>query len=408
MNRSHTMLSRRDLLIRSGGLGLLSLGARAPFLWQRAAQAAEPHAGLPILVLIELSGGNDGLNTVVPFAADIYHKSRPTLRIEPAQVLKLDDQVGLHPALKELHEVWDSGDLAVVQGVGYPNPNRSHSRSMEIWQTGVLGPAPVAGWLGRATDANPALGLCHVSSQPLPLALRGRRALPQELSSLADYRLAPGASLAELSTGSGWDDAILTQARRQFAAARELSGRLPAIEARRALPASAADTTDSTTHTLESRLETIRGLIEADLPFRVYYTAQDGFDTHATQRFTHSNLLGQVSRGLAGFLKGLKTSRLDERVVVLVFSEFGRRLKENASGGTDHGAAAPVFLAGKPVKGGLLGPAPDFTKLDDSGDPHFATDFRDVYATVLWRWLDVDPEPILGKRNEGLALFERA
>jgi uncharacterized protein (DUF1501 family) len=143
------MISRRDLLIRSVGLGLgtgvFSMGWPVPNLWQRAAAAAEPRADLPILVVIELTGGNDGLNTVVPFADDIYQKSRPTLRIEPDKVLKLDDRVGLHPALKELHQLWDSGDLAVIQGVGYPNPNRSHTRSMEIWQTGVVGPAPVAG-----------------------------------------------------------------------------------------------------------------------------------------------------------------------------------------------------------------------------------------------------------------------
>jgi uncharacterized protein (DUF1501 family) len=398
------MLSRRNLLVRSAGFGLLSLGAPAPGLWRQVAKAADPHRGLPILVVIELTGGNDGLNTVVPFAEDSYHKNRPTLRIEPRAVLKLDDRVGLHPAFKELHRTWEAGDLAVVQGVGYPNPNRSHTSSMEIWQTGAVGPAPIAGWLGRAADANPALSLCNVSTQSLPLALRGRRAVPQFLSSVADYRLAPGASVAELPPGPGADDPVLSQARRQFAVARELSARLNALDVGRSGPA--PDTAASAAETLEGRLETIRSLIEADLPFRVYYTAQEGFDTHAFQVFTHLDLLGKVSRGVAGFLNKLKSSRLDERVVVLVFSEFGRRLKENASRGTDHGAAAPVFLAGRSVKGGLIGPAPDLAKLDDIGDPRYAIDFRDVYATVVRRWLGVDPEPILGKRNDSLALVE--
>jgi uncharacterized protein (DUF1501 family) len=398
------MISRRNLLIRSAGLGVLALGARPAGMWQRVARAAEPHPGLPILVVIELTGGNDGLNTVVPFQSENYHRSRPTLRIEPSQVLRLDDRVGLHPALKELHKVWESGDLAVVQGVGYPNPNRSHSRSMEIWQTGAIGPAPAAGWLGRAADANQALSLCHVSTQPLPLAVRGRRVVPQELSSLADYRLVPNASLAALGAAGGFDDPVRSQARRQYATAGELSSRLSALSARRAKPAS--QNAIATAETLDGRLRTIHGLIEADLPFRVYYTAQNGFDTHASQRFAHEDLLGALSRGVAGFLQDLKASRLDERVVVLVFSEFGRRLKENASHGTDHGAAAPVFLAGKPVKGGLIGPVPDLTKLDESGDPHHTTDFRDVYATVLRRWLAVDPEPILGKHNDSLGLVE--
>ena len=181
------------------------------------------------------------------------------------------------------------------------------------------------------------------------------------------------------------------QVRRQFAAARELSARLAAIPA-----TEPRLDTASAPETLEGRLETIRRLIEADLPLRVYYTAQDGFDTHAAQRYTHQDLLRQVSQGVAGFLKSLKTSRLDERVVVLLFSEFGRRLKENASNGTDHGAAAPVLLAGRPVKGGLDRPAAEPGRLDDGGDPRFTTDFRDVYATLLRRWLAVDPEPILG------------
>ncbi len=396
------MISRRDLLVRSAGLGLgsglLSLNVPVPNLWCRAAEAAEPRADLPILVVIELTGGNDGLNTVVPQADDIYHKSRPSLRIEPDKVLKLNDHVGLHPSLKDLHSLWASGDLAVIQGVGYPNPNRSHFRSMEIWQTGVVGPAPTAGWLGRAADASPALALCHVGTPSVPLAIQGRKAIPQALASLTDYRLAPGAGLPDLAGEAQTGHAPLDQVRRQFVTARELAARLAAITIEGITPASA--------ETLEGRLETIHHLIEADLPLRVYYTAQGGFDTHADQRYAHQDLLRQVSQGVGGFLKSLKTSRLDERVVVLLFSEFGRRMKENASNGTDHGAAAPVLLAGKPVKGGLIGLLPDLANLDDGGDPRSTTDFRDVYATLLRQWLAIDPEPILGRRDGSLPVFE--
>jgi uncharacterized protein (DUF1501 family) len=393
------MITRRGFLKGSTcvgmGTGALSLGTALPGLWQQAERAAEPRPDLPILVVLELTGGNDGLNTVVPHADDVYHKSRPTLRIEPDKVLRLDERVGLHPALKELHQLWDSGDLAVVQGVGYPGPNRSHFRSMEIWQTGVLGPAPPAGWLGRAADADPAMRLCHVGPQSVPIALRGRKAVPQSLASLADYRLTPGTGLVELVETGESSSPVLEQVRRQFTAARELSDRLAAI------PEASASA-----DTLEGRLETIRRLIEADCRFCIYYTALEGFDTHAIQRYTHPDLLRKVSQGVAGFLGNLKPSRLDERVVVLMFSEFGRRLKENASGGTDHGTSAPVLVAGKPVKGGLIGPPPDLAKLDDSGDPQFSTDFRDVYATLLRRWLAIDPQPILGRRDEKLALIE--
>jgi uncharacterized protein (DUF1501 family) len=398
------MISRREFLIGSAGLGVgtgaLAVGSPLWGLWSRAATAAEPRPDLPILVVVELTGGNDGLNTIVPYTDDVYRKSRPTLRIEPDKVLKLDGRVGLHPALKELHQSWESGDLAVVQGVGYPNPNRSHFRSMEIWQTAVLGPAPPAGWLGRAADADSALRPCHVGPQPVPLALRGRRAVPQALAGVADFRLAPGAGLVDPDGLGDSGEPVLDQARRQFAAARELSERLARLAA--GPGGSAIASPDS----LEGRLETIRRLIEADSPFRIYYTAQEGFDTHAAQVYQHQDLLRKVSQGVAGFLRNLKSGRLDERVVVLMFSEFGRRLKENASCGTDHGTAAPLLLAGKPVKGGLIGPPPDLCRLDDGGDPRFTTDFRDVYATVLRRWLAVDPEPILGRRDGEPALIE--
>jgi uncharacterized protein (DUF1501 family) len=201
----------------------------------------------------------------------------------------------------------------------------------------------------------------------------------------------------------GASDPALGEIQRQFATARDLSNRLAATTTDRAR---IATETYSAPETLAGRLETIRRLIEADLPVRVYYTVQDGFDTHAGQRYTHQELLRKVSQGVAGFLKSLKTSRLDERVVVLLFSEFGRRLKENASNGTDHGAAAPVLLAGGPVKGGLIGPPPNLADLDDEGDPRFTTDFRDVYTPLLGHWLAVDPEPILGRRDGATALLE--
>jgi uncharacterized protein (DUF1501 family) len=398
------MVTRRDLLIHSAcvglGSGLLSLGVPAPGLWRQAAQAAEPRRDLPILVVVELTGGNDGLNTVVPHADDIYHKSRPTLRVRPEKALKLDAHVGLHPSFKELHALWNSGHLAVFQGVGYPNPNRSHSRSMEIWQTGAIGPAPPAGWLGRAADANSALALCHVGPQSVPLAVRGRKTIPQSLASLADYRLIPGIQIADAPMTDEPAAPALGQIYRQFAAARDLSHRLTSITGDRA-----AAESGSSPDTLDGRLETIRRLIEADLPLRVYYTSLGGFDTHAAQYYTHQNLLRQLSQGVAALLKSLKASRLDERVVVLLFSEFGRRLKENATSGTDHGTAAPVFLAGTRVRGGLIGAPSDLSHLDDGGDPRFTTDFRDVYATLLRRWLGVDPEPILGRRDEELSVF---
>jgi uncharacterized protein (DUF1501 family) len=387
------MLSRRDFFNQSAGV--LALGSTAPGLWRQAAKAAEARRDAPILVVLELNGGNDGLNTVIPYADDVYHKSRPTLRVEPGKVLKLDERVGLHPSLKDLHRLWEAGELAVVQGVGYPNPNRSHFRSMEIWQTGSVGPAPPAGWLGRLGDTHPRLELCHVGQGSMPVALQGRKAVAQSLASVAAYRLESGAELPSRFKEET-NEPPLTEIRQRYTSATELARRLENLRGGKIASGDAG--------TLGGRLETIRGLIEADTPYRVYYTAQDGFDTHAAQRYAHQQLLQTLGKALAGFFDGLKPSKLDERVLVLVFSEFGRRLKENANGGTDHGAAAPVLIAGRAVRGGLCGPHPNLADLDEAGDPRFGVDFRDLYASLIRHWLEVDPTPILGERKSMLSL----
>ena len=267
---------------------------------------------------------------------------------------------------------------------------------MEIWQTGTLGAAPPAGWLGRAGDAHPGLELCHVGQGAMPLAVQGRKVFAQSVASIADYHLAPEAGFPA-SRRDGGADSLLQSVQARQVTTMELARRLEHL---RGGPTVTADP-----GTLEGRLDSVRRLIEADTPYRVFYTSQDGFDTHGAQLGIHQALLGGLAKAVAGFLDRLKTSKLDERVVVLIFSEFGRRLKENASRGTDHGAAAPVLVTGPSVKGGLLGPHPNLAELDETGDPRFAVDFRDVYATLLRRWLDVDPTPILGERNAQLALF---
>ncbi len=387
------MFSRRNFLARAAGGAVVSLGVPLPALWRRVAAAAEAGPDLPALVVLELNGGNDGLNTVVPYADDIYHKSRPTLRIAPDKVLKLDDHVGLHPALKDLHRLWEEGQLKVVQNTGYPNPNRSHSRSMQIWHAGVLGPAPTAGWLGRAGDAHPTLGRCFVGDDVVPLAVQSRKEPAAALVNLAEYQ--PALDVLVPPAGRTGEDPLLDQIDRRMRNTQDLAARLTQLRA--ALP-------PTTAGSLEERLLTIRALLESVPRFRIFYTTQGGFDTHASQQFTHQDLLRTVASAIHRFLTALRQSKLDDRVVVLIFSEFGRRLRENGQRGTDHGTAAPLLLAGKPVQGGLLGPPPNLNDLE-LGDPRFQIDFRDVYATVLRRWLRVDPEPILGRRDDALALF---
>ena len=217
--------------------------------------------------------------------------------------------------------------------------------------------------------------------------------MAQSLASVAAYRLGSGAELpSRFKEKSG--EPPLAEIRQRYTSSVELARRL---EIRRGGKIASGDAA-----TLEGRLETIWRLIEANTPYRVYYTAQDGFDTHAGQLYAHQRLLQTMGKALAGFLDSLKASKLDDRVVVLVFSEFGRRLKENANGGTDHGAAAPVLMPVAPVKGGLFGPHPNLADLDETGDPRFAVDFRDLYASLIRRWLDVDPTPILGERKATL------
>jgi uncharacterized protein (DUF1501 family) len=386
------MLTRRAFLAGAGG-AILSLGLPVPHLWRRVAAAAEPKTDLPVLVVLELTGGNDGLNTVVPFRDDTYQKSRPTLRVEADKVLKLNDDVGLHPALKDLHKLWDAGLVKVVQNVGYPNPSRSHFRSMQIWQAGGPVEAPTSGWLGSAADREPSLGRCYVGPDAVPLAVRGRKESVPAVASLADFDLAADAFAP--APQKAVSDALLDQIEQQIARTNDLAKRLTA--ARASLPVVEPGS-------LDERLLTIRALLEHTPATRVYYTALGVFDTHVNQQYTHESLLRRVAGGLLRFHEELKKAKLAERVLVLVFSEFGRRLQENGQRGTDHGTSGPLFLVGQPVRGGLLGSPPDLANLE-LGDPKFTTDFRDVYSTLLKRWLGVDPKPILGERDETLDLL---
>jgi uncharacterized protein (DUF1501 family) len=396
------MWTRRRFLSRAGAVtGCLGVGRAVPWAWARAAGAAETAATDRRLVVIELQGGNDGLNTVVPYADDAYYRARPTLAVPAKDVVKLDDQLGLHPAMKSWRGAWDSGRLAIIENCGYPQPNRSHFESMDVWHAGQVGGSSTSGWLGRASD-NMATGeLCHVGDGTAPRALAGRRRFAASLAKLDDLRFrgeapqAASAPAAEAVGGTDENDLNASIAAR-LARARELAARLQA-------DAPAVPTGIRAKEPLTERLEVIRTLIERDEPFRVYYTSLEGFDTHAAQRYTHQSLLRQTTEAVAGFLDKLKQSGRGD-VVVFLFSEFGRRVRENGSQGTDHGAAAPVFLLGDAVRGGVQGGVPDLKDLDD-GDVRHRVDFRDVYAALLRDWLAVDPAAVLGPGRTPLSLF---
>jgi uncharacterized protein (DUF1501 family) len=393
------MHSRRAFLkgVGSATGACLGLGQMVPQWWRQVAAAAEASTTGRRLVVIELQGGNDGLNTVVPFADDAYYRARPTLAIRAHEAIKLDDHLGLHPAMKSWKPLWDEGKLAIVENCGYPNPNRSHFESMDIWHAGQRDGDTTSGWLGRAADITQVGELCYVGQGSASRALSRRLRSVATLERLADLQLRKDVAKLSPAGGAADDLAGIVAARQQQA--RELSARLAGNVAE----PPRADTNERE-RPLAERLKVVRSLLDADQPFRVYYTALDGFDTHAQQADTHRSLWTQASEAVSGFLKDLNQGKLGDDVVVLLFSEFGRRVKENGSQGTDHGAAAPVFVIGNRVKGGLQGGVPDLANLDE-GDIRYRVDFRDVYAGLLGDWLGVDSAAVLGPRETPVKLF---
>ena len=414
----HVLPSRRSFLKQS--LGSASLVALAPaipqFLMSASARAAEA-SGETVLVVVQLSGGNDGLNTLVPYADDAYLKGRPSLKVAKETVRRIDDHVGLHPSMEGMSKLLENGQLGIVQGVGYPNPDRSHFSSMDVWHTadretantGMMsgsGPgARATGWIGRCLDVQslggaggdlPGLHL-GTGSNRLPLALVGDDVRVASVQALEGFKLEDG------------DDARLRAAVEAAAAARRGTGddlisflqrsTLSALQSSQQVQESLKSYSTDVAYPdsgLARRLKTVAQLIDAGRGTRVYYLELDGFDTHANQAAAHAALLTELSGALAAFAQDLDKHGHGKRVLTMTFSEFGRRVRENASQGTDHGAAAPMFLAGGRVKPGLLGKHPSLTDLDNEGDLRFTTDFRSVYAGVLEHWLGVRSASVLG------------
>jgi uncharacterized protein (DUF1501 family) len=406
----HTTTRRKFLKTISAAsaatAGLVSLCSRAPsFLLETAAYGAQ-QPGERVLVVVQLSGGNDGLNTVVPFADEIYYRRRPSLAIDRASVLKIDGKVGLNPSLSGLATLLENRQLAIVQGVGYPNPNRSHFESMDIWHSAHAAPEKQKnGWLGRAFDSQrerlaavtdpPAL---HLGDEVQPLALAARDVPSPSIRSLNQFRLETGGdpsrrSAIQTTTSAPRENAsdLLKFVQTRATSALEVSRRIEASVHDYKTPVSYPETP------LAGKLKRIAQLIDAGLATRVYYVALDGFDTHSDQPQAHASLLQQLGGALAAFAEDLQAHSQLDRVTTIVFSEFGRRVEENASRGTDHGAAAPVFLIGGRMKSGLIGSHPRLDDLKD-GDLKFHTDFRAVYAALLEQWLGWPAAPILGEK----------
>jgi uncharacterized protein (DUF1501 family) len=403
------MFSRREFLRTAS---LVALAPTVPGFLARTARAAAPAPGGRILVVVELQGGNDGINTVVPFADPGYPKYRKALRLSADRLLKVTKDLGLHPAMGEAAKLLEDGRLTIVQGVGYPNPSRSHFKSMAIWHSGNVNlprkeefdaeTNAVYGWIGQALDqgrqppdGSPAAQF--VGGGSLPGALRSRRSVASAITRPEDsvLTLKGGINSAGIA-GPGGDLAAFV--RRSTLDAYATSERMAAVLRAEDRGASYPATG------LAGRLRVIARLIKGGGGTRVYYTSQAGYDTHYSQAFTHGDLLGELSGALRAFLDDLAAARLAERVAVLCFSEFGRRVQENGSQGTDHGSAGPVFLAGPGVRAGLVGEAPKLLDLQD-GDLKMSVDFRRLYAGVLEDWLGLPSRPALGGDFAKLALF---
>jgi len=397
-----TDFNRRAFLKQSA---LVSLAPLVPAFLARSVAAADASPDDRTLVVIQLDGGNDGLNTVVPFADELYARNRRELRIKAQEVLKLDESVGLHPQMKPAADLFAAGRVAVVQGVGYPNPNRSHFESMAIWHHARIAADDHdgIGWLGRTADTwmkpgVPSSGSIYVGAEAPSVALRGRRSQVVSLENESDLKLASAID-PKVAAREGTGDLAAFVSRsvdQSYAAARQFA----------ATPAAQAGATDGYPATkLGQKLRLVARLLKLGGGTRLYYASQTGYDTHSAQSFPHSQLLREFSAALKAFLDDLQAARLDDRVVVLAFSEFGRRVDENASAGTDHGAAGPVFLAGSPVRGGVVNRHPSLTELD-MGDLKMQVDFRNVYATLLDQWLNVPSAGILAGTFDPLPLIK--
>jgi uncharacterized protein (DUF1501 family) len=408
------MFTRRQFLTHTlKGSSLVALGSVVPQFVAQTARAATPGKDT-ILVVVEMTGGNDGLNTVIPYADELYHKYRPTLRQTKDVVIRLDDHVGLHSGMQGLRTMWDNGQLAVVQGVGYPNPDLSHFEAMDIWQSADPKRATPTGWLGRSAQEmdNKAGGIpsIHVGTIKLPLALNGSAGgTAVSLGDSNTFRLDMGRVDAEQektrrkliedvskpASLSDSDDLLSFVQRRQIQT-------LTAVEQLRELVEGPNALRRQGFYPLQQKLNLIAGLIGKGFGTRIFYVNLDGFDTHAGQAPAHNNLLTELASSISGFFQTLKESGNADRVRLMTFSEFGRRVEENSSKGTDHGTASCLFVAGPSMKGGVVGKHPSLSDLD-GGNLKFTTDFRSVYATLLDTWLGCDSKSVLGQKWDHLA-----
>ncbi len=405
--------SRRDFMTRSAAA--IGAGVILPMFLRETdvAMAANAVAGSlqahpeRILVVLELSGGNDGLNTVIPYTNDDYYRARPTLAIQPNNVRKVSDEFGFHNNLPGWERLFKDGNMAVVHGCSYPNPNRSHFESMKFWHTGVPNAPETRGWLGRFAD----------TYQPEPISSYMINVAKEQSAAVG----------ANIHSPVVFDDPERF-GRQGSAEEREIFAELsrkrnsewnPSLEFVRGIASTAESSSEFIRHSCAEYktkadygygdvgldLKKIVALIGANSPARIFYTNFGSFDTHVSQASAHTGLFNQAGDAVHAFINDLNRIGRADDVSLLIFTEFGRRVQENASKGTDHGVASPMFIVGNDVKGGFYGDHPSLTDLDE-GDLKMTTDFRSVYATMTKEWMGFeDTQSILRQDFETLGAF---
>jgi uncharacterized protein (DUF1501 family) len=396
---------RRKFLIASVGVGALGLAGAAALTLPELLDEGEkrPMAeNRGILVIVTLYGGNDGLSTVIPYTDRAYHDARPDLAYAPNEVIDLDGTVGLNPALTGLAKQWQDKSLAIVRGVGYPNQDRSHFRSMDIWQTASPAEPATSGWIGRWLDAtgDDPLRAVNMGVVVPPLAI-GEKCVASTLSDAIP--LVPpefGGTLTKLRISDPHD----TRAMTGVCASYQANSRTDAAFRPLTSGAHPGGSLDTDVNVLKLQLDLVAKCVKAGVPTQVYTVSLGGFDTHADERGTQQGLLQKVDEALAPFLESMRNNVHGKDLVVMVYSEFGRRVAANASEGTDHGTSGPVLVLGRPVKGGFYGDAPSLTDLAD-GDLKTTTDFRDVYAELLTKTVGADPGPSVGTNRKPIGFL---
>ena len=367
------------------------------------------------LVFLQLTGGNDALNTVVPINDEHYYNFRPAVQFQPEELLELDGNIGLNPNMTAIKRLWDEGKVAVINGIGYPNPNRSHFRSMDIWHTAEPTKVATEGWLGQLTrDLDP-------QGENVLTAVNFGRGLPRALSAQG----VPVASVGDLATYGLYpdirDEAIRNQTLDMFSQMYGGSGKdavkefiqqtgrgvMQGADTLGTAPRNYSSSIEYAGTSIAQSLRDAAQVMFGDIGTRIFYTVQGSYDTHAGEVPMHAKLIGEMSNAVGDFWDDVEEHGYENDTAIVIFSEFGRRIKDNGSG-TDHGSGGVAFVIGGGVKGGLYGDFPSLAPEDQlEGDMHFNNDFRGAYTTLLEDWMGVDAKPIVNGTFEKLEFIKK-